>query len=29
MSKLNAELLNQCVEELLAYSRGETITVSA
>jgi hypothetical protein len=26
MSKLNAELLAQCVDDLLAYSQGKTIT---
>jgi hypothetical protein len=26
MSKLNSELLAQCVEDLLAYSQGKTIT---
>ncbi len=27
MSKLNAELLSQCVDDMLAYSQGKTIKV--
>jgi hypothetical protein len=28
MSKLNADLVNQSVEDLLAYSKGEKVTVA-
>ena len=27
MSKLNSELLTQCVENILKYSAGETVTI--